>query len=411
MDQSDDDEFVLDTYGPLTGESACPLIDLNRCTNLKLHHAHPSYIDYVPAWFAQCTSLRVLILMCVRIEHDGWLTVLPSTLRDVTISVGYLPARVAHLTRLKTLNAHNCAITTAPLEWGLLVKLRNIQMTGCGLCDVGLFTGLVNLEFLDLGANKIDVLPESISTLTALHTLLLPVNQISNLPSSFGTLTQLTYLNLRANKFDHVPSSVIGANLIKLDMSNNVLSVLPVVFCMTRLETLIFTNNGQLGRSVSERDLWHFPSLRILDMKSCLISKLPRLSPETSKLVTLMLSWNSLEDVPLQFLKLVSHDLKYIDLSCNMACMTWKYVPLSIVLKDTTFYGIYDQNNNMGRTYATHCVYQIMALTRFITESVTVVVGDAFMQIDTDALAYNINDHIVSLFCDECITRAIGSLV
>ena len=409
MDQSDDDEFVLDTYGPLIDESACPLIDLNRCTDLKLHHPHPSYIDYVPAWFAQCTSLRALILACVLIEHDGWLAVLPSTLREVTISSAYLPARLAHLTRLETLNAHNCAITTAPLEWSLLVKLRDIQITFCDLRDVVLFTGLVNLELLNLGANKIHVLPESISTLTALHTLLLPVNQISNLPSTFGTLTQLTYLNLRANKFNHVPPSVIGANLTKLDMSNNVLSVLPVVFCMTRLETLTLTNNGQLGRSVSERDLWHFPSLRILDMESCLISTLPRLSPETSKLVTLTLSWNSLADVPLQFLKLVSHDLKYINLSCNMACMAWKYTPLSIVMKDTTFYGIYDQNNNVGRKYAKHCVYQIMALTRFITESVTVVVGDAFMPIDTDALAYNIYDHIVSLFCDECIRRAIVS--
>ena len=55
------------------------------------------------------------------------------------------------------------------------------------------------LAVLDLSDNKIKVIPDAISCLTALHTLDLSNNDISDLPPAIGFLPKLTRISLDGN--------------------------------------------------------------------------------------------------------------------------------------------------------------------------------------------------------------------
>ncbi|MBV1855738.1 leucine-rich repeat domain-containing protein [Catellatospora sp. NEAU-YM18] len=68
-------------------------------------------------------------------------------------------------------------------------------------------SSLTALTTLHLNTNQLKALPEWLGNLTALTTLYLGGNQLTHLPNSLGNLTALTTLNLGGNRLTHVPDT------------------------------------------------------------------------------------------------------------------------------------------------------------------------------------------------------------
>ncbi len=93
-------------------------------------------------------------------------------------------------------------------------------------CRIG---HLKNLRMLDLGHNRLALVPDALADLDGLTDFLyLHDNQLTALPSSLARLTKLRYLNISENAFEVLPGCISGmTNLIELRASDNRLTSLP----------------------------------------------------------------------------------------------------------------------------------------------------------------------------------------
>ena len=156
-------------------------------------------------------------------------------LGDQTTSVGLtgqLPAELANLTEIKTLNLSSNQLTGAlPVSW----------------------ISLVNLQQLFLGFNQFTgPLPESWSSLTQLQVIYLGGNQLTGvLPSSWSALTNLNNLVLETNQFTGtIPDSWSALiNLNAIGLSNNQLTgLLPASWsAFSNLQVLMLHHNKFTG--------------------------------------------------------------------------------------------------------------------------------------------------------------------
>lgn len=88
--------------------------------------------------------------------------------------------------------------------------------------------GLSNLRLLRLSNNRIEVLPSSIGRLGNLEKLLLEGNKLSNLPQEIVSLRKLNYLNLRGNNISSVTEALGDMpELQTLILSSNELEYFP----------------------------------------------------------------------------------------------------------------------------------------------------------------------------------------
>ena len=397
-----------------------PEVDLNRCTYLHYRSHFPYEQEALtPVWFTQCTSLQSIDIMAA-IGNEVWLTVLPSTLTAITLKQAYLPSQLAHLTHLQSLVVRDSMTLTnlMPAEVNRLVNLHTLSVVGCGLEHLGILDHLVHLEHLELSCNMITEVPESFSSLISLRTLSLNYNKIKTLPMVLGTLVHLTSLELRSNEFREVPpviySTAIREKLLNLDMGKNRLTLLPNAFCanMPMLSNLLLDRN-EMETGVTDVSLWHFPSLRNINLNHCGLVALPRLSPETTQLMHIDISDNNLTIVPRQFLVHLTHDLK-LNIRNNPYPLVWECAILSLVFKKATFHGVpmhmgiqdsvrrgqnqpYTPHTTLGE-YMTHCIRQIMLMRQYINQE-----EKQSLVVDIDALSYNISSHVVSLFRSSCI--------
>lgn len=197
------------------------------------------------------------------------------------------------------------------------------------------------LTTLDLSSNEIVTIPESIGQLTALTTLELSSNKITTIPESIGQLTALTSINLRYNKITMLPESFFSliprlsllmmgrsyknqivrspdgaiieldlsnvgletlpesianlSKLQKLDLSENILTTLPVSFfgLVSQLSVLL------LGKSSDNRIVHSSNGALIkLDLSGVGLKSLHENIGRFSKLITLDLSNNHLATIP-----------------------------------------------------------------------------------------------------------------
>lgn len=63
-----------------------------------------------------------------------------------------------------------------------------------------------NLEWLDMGGNKLQELPDTIDRMENLHTLWLQRNEINSLPETIGNMKNLSTLVLSNNKLKDIPA-------------------------------------------------------------------------------------------------------------------------------------------------------------------------------------------------------------
>eukprot|EP01012_Entosiphon_sulcatum_P014048 TRINITY_DN19174_c0_g1_i3.p1 TRINITY_DN19174_c0_g1~~TRINITY_DN19174_c0_g1_i3.p1 ORF type:complete len:376 (-),score=62.25 TRINITY_DN19174_c0_g1_i3:46-1173(-) len=127
-----------------------------------------------------------------------------------------------------------------------------------------------NLKVVQLQQNMLTEV-SGIEALSQLEVLDLTRNQIETLPPCFGaSLPQLRELSLACNRLSSLPETCLtglGSSLASLDLSGNVLRVLPAcVFTLAALQTLNLERN-QLAVFGDATTLPGLRSLRVLNLK------------------------------------------------------------------------------------------------------------------------------------------------
>eukprot|EP00615_Pteridomonas_danica_P009239 CAMPEP_0114344122 /NCGR_PEP_ID=MMETSP0101-20121206/11170_1 /TAXON_ID=38822 ORGANISM="Pteridomonas danica, Strain PT" /NCGR_SAMPLE_ID=MMETSP0101 /ASSEMBLY_ACC=CAM_ASM_000211 /LENGTH=199 /DNA_ID=CAMNT_0001479287 /DNA_START=75 /DNA_END=674 /DNA_ORIENTATION=+ len=141
-------------------------------------------------------------------------------------------------------------LMSVPRQVLILRKLRvlnlrgnNLSMLPTELCEC-----FHDLEYLNLASNRLQYIPENISSLTKLRTLLVQNNELVELPDGVGRLPLLLELRIETNLLEALPESMGRLSLLKvLTLSNNRLSVLPgSMVAMRSLESLDVSGNPDL---------------------------------------------------------------------------------------------------------------------------------------------------------------------
>lgn len=83
---------------------------------------------------------------------------------------------------------------------------------------------LVNLQSLLLFGNKIEDFNKNITSLKKLKVLDLSRNQLKSIPDSLNDMKELTSINLSSNEIEEMPKFTDFPNLLTLDVSNNKLT-------------------------------------------------------------------------------------------------------------------------------------------------------------------------------------------
>lgn len=183
----------------------------------------------------------------------------------------------------------------------IIVPKNTLDLSHSGIADlseVGRLSKLNSLEHLNLGWNRLETLPESISSLKCLGTLNLAYNKMKVLPESMGDLKKLKMVNLaynmlvglpeslsnlktlkildlRSNDFRRVPEGITNApSLEKLNLSKNRITSLPEsIGNLTSLKELYLHQNNlhSLPRSIE-----NLKSLEVLHLGHNRFNSLPK---------------------------------------------------------------------------------------------------------------------------------------
>ena len=125
------------------------------------------------------------------------------------------------------------------------VRVLNLRANKLSMLPTEMCETLLELEFLNLAENRVSYLPENISSLSRLRTLLLHSNQISELPQGIGRLPLLSELRLEDNQLTGLPETFGRLTSVKtLILRNNALPKLPMSMVgMRALESLDVSGN------------------------------------------------------------------------------------------------------------------------------------------------------------------------
>jgi len=115
-------------------------------------------------------------------------------------NVAEVPASVANLASLESIDFSNCNIAQFPYHLKTLPNLKSISLLNNGITEItDEIAEFKALENLDLGNNAIAALPASLGQLSKLNTLNLNNNNIQTLPDSLFQLGNLKKLNIASN--------------------------------------------------------------------------------------------------------------------------------------------------------------------------------------------------------------------
>lgn len=150
---------------------------------------------------------------------------------------------------------------------------------------------LTQINLLNISETTLKHLPNEISNLTNLQTILLFGNELESLPTSIGQLEKLKVLDVSRNKLKSIPDEISGlANLASINLSSNCLESFPSLSKCSKLGVLDLSHN------------------RIQDFPNVCVESLSNLSEINFK-------GNEITSIPNEIGQLVS--LKHLNLASN----------------------------------------------------------------------------------------------
>jgi Leucine-rich repeat (LRR) protein len=202
------------------------LLHPEKVTRLSIGE-HDRKMKHLPPLIAKLTNLKELEISCME------------DLRD-------LPEEIGSLSKLEKLiidNGNGCKMNiTIPSSIGNLKSLKVVRLYGAmdpfslkrdhssATSDVSLTKAkrlpktvakLENLEELDLGRNRLKIVPPEIASLHKLKILVLDYDDIHEIPSFIGELKNLQQLSIRSNGGVKLPASLATIKGLKINMGNN----------------------------------------------------------------------------------------------------------------------------------------------------------------------------------------------
>ena len=204
---------------------------------------------------------------------------------------------------LEMLDLHNNSLHSLPMGLRRLERLTTLNLAHNKVENSALevISQIASLKDLKLGHNALlGTLPTSICGLRHLETLELQANRLLGLPESLRKLVSLKVLNVSGNQLTVLPVEALqDLSLIELDASSNALigSLFPRgdVDGHPTLQTLKVSNNSLAALTFSES--LELPQLRTLDVMNNHLAVLPRVSSWT-ELITLIASDNKIAEFP-----------------------------------------------------------------------------------------------------------------
>eukprot|EP00117_Sycon_ciliatum_P024957 scpid76315/ scgid5780/ Leucine-rich repeat and calponin homology domain-containing protein 3 len=213
-----------------------------------INNATTSFNVPVEKLFEQAEETGVLVLMGRK------LSIFPPTvssfdLTDVTVidlsanRFVVLPQAIAEMVSVERLCCYNNVMRTLP-PLGNLQSLVSLNVSRNHLTALPAHTCSLPLKELNISHNRLVSLPDELGQLKALMDLDVSGNELVTLPSCIGELSNLRDLNVRRNHLQNLPDELTALNLVRLDISVNRVSRLPLSFIkMQTLRSLILHNN------------------------------------------------------------------------------------------------------------------------------------------------------------------------
>jgi Leucine-rich repeat (LRR) protein len=191
-----------------------------------------AWLRRLPAELAALTQLETLDLSNNRLEtFPEWVGGCGAlrVLRLENMALQDLPSCVLKLKRLETLDLSHNSLRQLPGGIGDLSRLADLDLQGNGLEAVPeAMGGLVGLQRLDLSHNAMAALPESIGNFGKMTDLEVHHNRLQTLPGGIGKLTALRRLALNRNRLRELPASLGDlAALEELYLQENQIAALP----------------------------------------------------------------------------------------------------------------------------------------------------------------------------------------
>ncbi|MGA7892877.1 MAG: leucine-rich repeat domain-containing protein, partial [Candidatus Sulfotelmatobacter sp.] len=152
------------------------------------------------------------------------------------LSPGYYSDENGHVT---SLNLSYLDLDAVPEEVGELIQLKSLRLVGNRLTALpdAFFEKLTSLEVLGLNGNRLEDLPESISSLSKLRLLKFNNNRFREIPFGLHGLRSLRALFVGSNPLTEVPEWLdIFAALEELSIAQAPVATLPS--SLTRLQKL-----------------------------------------------------------------------------------------------------------------------------------------------------------------------------
>ncbi|KAF7207337.1 leucine-rich repeat and calponin homology domain-containing protein 4 isoform X2 [Nothobranchius furzeri] len=182
-----------------------------------------------------------------------------------------LPDELCHFISLETLSLYHNGMRSLSSSLGNLQALTYLNLSRNLLSSLppSVFQ-LPLLRVLVVSNNKLSSLPSSVYSLTRLRQLDVSCNELQLLPGELGQLECLRDLNLRRNRITTLPEEISELPLVRLDVSCNRISHVPLCFRRLRHLQIIALDNNPLQMppaQICSKGKYHI--FKYLNMEAC----------------------------------------------------------------------------------------------------------------------------------------------
>lgn len=269
------------------------------------------------------------------------------SLQKLSISGGNLITinqSIGDLKSLKKLSIPYQKLKNLPSSLSKLTELVELNLNGNNLSELPNLGNMKNLQKIELRNNKLEKLPVGIDNLQSLKDLYVTGNYLKSLPENIGNMSALQNLYLYDNYIETLPNSICNlTNLKLLDLGTNCLQELP--HGIGRLNSLtelrlfnnkpFYTDKSRERKTKCENKISFIPKsiqncdnliiLRLsragnldtnniatilnipnkklkVTLRDCNINALPNQGWKHSKLSSIDLSKNNIDELPIELL-------------------------------------------------------------------------------------------------------------